>query len=328
MVAPVTRRLETDHAVEVLPTAAYRGPLWHAARSQGVSASEVAAVVGLSRYDSRFNLWWHKRLGEGGWEGNSATNRGRRIEPLILEDFAEAHPEFDLVQVGLLQSKARPYQLATPDAVAVEHGGTLALAAVEAKTAGGRQGWGEPGSGDIPVDYRCQVLWQMDVLGVDVAFVPVWFGFDYQEYVVEFDADDAEFLRDEARAFLASLEAGQPPPLDSHERTTDRLRSLHPTVKDEHVEIPETLVRQYQTAQRLRDAAQQRMDLAENRIRALMGPAARAVVPDQSARGGLRKVASRSVYDVAASVIERNPYTVDRLNVSKPRNTTPRKVRR
>ncbi|MDQ3578214.1 MAG: YqaJ viral recombinase family protein, partial [Actinomycetota bacterium] len=37
-------------------------PEWHAARAQGLGGSEIAAVLGLSPWESRFSLW-HRKTG-------------------------------------------------------------------------------------------------------------------------------------------------------------------------------------------------------------------------------------------------------------------------
>lgn len=318
----------TDTCDEVIPPDLYRSPAWHEARRGCVSASEIATVLGIGRFQSPFDLWWSKRLDDH-VDDNKAMSRGRRCEPLVLEDFIEEHPQFALRHVGLVRNKERPWQVATPDAIAYEgfqgqrapgegyavgvSGQLMAsrepLAVVEAKTDGGSDHWGERGSDEIPVDYKAQVFWQMDTIGVDLAYVPVWIGFDYRCYVVRADPDDLQFMRDAARTFLDSLASDSPPAIDSHVTTTKRLKSLHSAVVDETVTVPEALVGQYLAAQQLRDAAAARVRLHENRLRALLGNANRAILPDG------RKAASRSVYDVAERTQRVGAHTVDRLNV-------------
>lgn len=327
-------------AKEILPVEAYRSPLWHEARLRTVSASEIAVVLGISPYQSPFDLWWAKRLGDSGLPDNAAMSRGRRAEPLVLEDFSETHPELRLESFGLVQRIDRPWQVCTPDAVAFEAGASFVfdgahgtverdrepVAAVEAKTAGGNQyrddgtrEWGDEGTDEIPDHYRAQAIWQADILGVPGTYVPVWLGFDYRCYYVPHDEDDAAFMREQAQAFLASLEADTPPPVDGHKATTSRLKSLHPSVVDGAAEVPPAVVRQFQVARQLRDAAAERMSLAENRLRAAIGDFKEGHVDGS-------KVCSRSVYDVRASVREFPAYTVNKLTVSKPRTPRPRKA--
>lgn len=283
-----TAVMVTEHAE--LVDVAYLSPEWYEVRRSGVAASEVAAILGLSPYQSRFDLWWEKRTGEQSEAENRAMRRGRRYEALILEDFADEHPELYVSETVTVRSVERPWQLATPDGLAYESSGgdeyderfaasLFPVAVIEAKT-GQRRDWGDPGTDDIPVEYRCQVLWQMDTLGLSVAYLPVRFGDQYEEYVVEYHEADVLTLRQAAEEFLADVREDRTPDVDSHTSTLRRLKHLHHELTDTEAVIPETVWRQYAAARRLKKAAEDRMRLAENRVRAIAGPAARIRVGD------------------------------------------------
>lgn len=305
-------------AAEVVPVE-YRTPEWYAARRGGVSASEIAAILGISPWVSAFDLWWAKRTGEDSQPENRAMRRGRRYEPLVLEDFADAHPEFAVGPSVTIRSTDRPWQVATPDGLVFESTAARsacklagAVAVVEAKT-GQRHEWGEPGTDDVPVHYRAQVLWQMDALGVRVAYLPVLFGDDYAEYVVEYDEADVALMRRAALDFLESVREDRQPDVDGHSATARRLKKLHPSIEPGAVEVPAAVVRQYHAAKRLRDAAEARMRLAENRVRSILGPHAIATVDEV-------KVAGRSVYDVRERTQTVRAHTVNRLTFTRERN--------
>lgn len=325
---PLPRHVN-EHAEEIVPPTGYRSPAWYEARDRGVSASDIAVILGISPYDSAFNLWWRRHTAEPGdrVKGEAEqrrTSRGSRVEPLVIEDFESEHPEFAVRPCGLVRNVNRHWQLATPDSLVYEryagtkfyHSwvGAAPIAVLEAKTAGGGEGFGDRGTDQIPLHYRAQVIWQMDVLGLTVAYVPVWVGFDYREYVVEYDAEDAEWMREQAQAFLQSLEDGEPPEIDEHPMTTRRLKQMHPTVIDGSVEIPEPIVNQYLAAKRLEKAAHKRVMLAENRLRALLGDYQRGTV------NGAKRV-SRSVYDVPERVQTVKPHTVSKVTVSLGKST-------
>ena len=75
--------------------------------------------------------------------------------------------------------------------------------------------WGEDGSDEIPVHYRGQVLWQMDVMGVSTAFVACLFIQTWKIRVYELTMDDAaiadlKLMREEARDFLDRIELAGP----------------------------------------------------------------------------------------------------------------------
>jgi putative phage-type endonuclease len=308
-------------AREVLPAGDYLSAEWHQARRGTVSASEVAAIMGLSPWTSRFDLYWQKKSGTSSQAENPDMARGRRLEALVLDDFRVTHPEFIVYPVGLLASIERPWQTASPDAMAREdwqpndigrHGAdTEPIAVVEAKTEYRNDGeWGEEGTDQIPIHYRCQVMWQMDVTGCRVAYVPVWIGYTYREYVVEYHETDVAMMRGMARDFLTDLEADQPPDVDAHKATRRRLKQLHPSIQDDAVEIAPDVLAAYHAAKEDRDLWQQDMDRAENQIRQQLGDAARGTIDG-------RKVVSRSVFEVKEHV--RRASTTDRLNFSRPK---------
>jgi len=315
---PLGRRV-TDQAYEVVNAAGYRTPDWYQARRDRISASEIAAVLGLSPWVSPFDLWWHKRTGEDSQADNKDMRRGHRYEALILEDFAEEHPELSLAPCGFVVNVDRPWQGCTPDSLAYDSqgdnamvlDGSVPVAVVQAKSGANRSEWGEPGTDEIPVHYRCQVLWEMDTLGLNVAYVPVVFGFEYREYVVEYHEADVALLREAAQAFLTSVREDRMPDIDSHTATARRLKRLHPELVDEQAEIPLTILRQHQVAKRLKRAAEDRMRLAENRIRALAGPAATLAVTDET---GKTRTFSHTRSDIKERTQVVRAYTRDSIN--------------
>lgn len=306
----------SDQATEILPPDGYLSDEWHELRRDTVSASEVAAILGLSPWVSAFDLWWEKRTGQPSQDENRAMARGKRREQAIREDFADEHPEFGVRPVGLVRNNARPWQTCTPDALVYDDVETHdPVATLEAKTDGGGPGWGDDGSSEIPVYYRTQVMWQMDCVGVGVAYVPVWHGFGYKEYAVEYDEADARLMREAAEAFLASVREDRMPEVDEHKATTRRLKKMHHSLTDDAVEVPDPIVRQWRVADRLAKAAEARRRLAENRLRYAMGDSRTATVDGQ-------RVFTRSVYDVAERTQTVSGHTVNRLNPIKPKEAS------
>jgi putative phage-type endonuclease len=331
VVAVVTRRQITEHAVEVVPAGAPRD-VWLAARQHGIGASEAAAVLGLSPWESPFSLHWRKRGVLGGVEESEQMRWGTILEEPIAAEFARRHPTVRVERVGLCASLSRPWQLATPDRLIVDPdegcdcpvagcrrtgvctAGGAVTAVVECKIddAHHAYAWGEEGSDDIPVQYRCQVMQQLDVLGVELAYVAVLIGgTDYREYIVEYDEAEARLIRDADAAFWADVQAERPPEVDDSPATARALRALHPTVEDREQLVPAGVARRYLNAVRAERRAEQRRRGAENQLRARLGAARRAVLPDGT------RIATRSVYD-------RKPYTVGPTTVDRLLPATPK----
>lgn len=297
---------------------------WLDARRNGVTASEIAVVMGLSPYSSPYALY-HQKLGNlPPTEDNNSMRIGRHLEALVCDMFAEQRPEFLVVGDGrqLYADAYWPAKLATPDRLVY---GTadeqyLPLAVLEAKTAASYDGWGDDGSDEIPVHYRCQVLWQMDVMQVTTAFVACLFLHSRQLRVYEITLDsqaeqDLVLLRREASAFLERIKNEDPPDVDWRPATTETLKHLHPSVEDVDVPVRRKPVIQYRAAVKAYKAAEQRKKAAENRLRLLLGDGHR--ITDE--RTG-EVIARRDVYPVKEHV--RKATTVDKLVPVKAKEPT------
>jgi putative phage-type endonuclease len=331
--------------VLVLPGTAPRGE-WLAARRGGVTASEIAVIMGLAppRWGSAYQLY-HQKTGELPEDEDTDLYSLRRfMEPYVAARYLERFPHLTVSGDGrdLYAHPQRPWQMATPDRLVqddaslgvVERDGVFDienLAALELKTSASRDGWGDDGSDIVPVCYRCQVLWQMDVLGVPAGAIACLFlpSGELRCYDFEMDAGaaaDLEVMRTAALAFLRRIERGKPPEIDWRRATTAALRVLNPGLEDRETRIPAGLARRYRAACKAGDAAGRRKDEAANQIRDRLAGGRYAVDP-----AGAR-ILTRSVYTErrvsAALVRERYPEvardctvesTVDKLIPAKTR---------
>ncbi|MGH3923507.1 MAG: YqaJ viral recombinase family protein, partial [Pseudonocardiaceae bacterium] len=80
-------------------------PEWHTAREDGLGGSEIAAVMGLSPWESRFSLW-HRKAGRlDPVQESPEMEWGKRLEDVIAIKFGECHPELDVVRTGLWRNR-------------------------------------------------------------------------------------------------------------------------------------------------------------------------------------------------------------------------------
>lgn len=286
-------------------------PGWYAERRKGITASEIPIILGLAPWGSPFNLYWAKQGLDVDEPDNDAMAWGNELEDVILRRFAREHPEFHVTPGGLYRHGGNPRWMATPDGLAYEGDPESGepVAVVQVKTAGSHDEWGDEGTDQIPPYYLAQVRWEMHVMGVDTAYVPVLFnGRTYREYIVKQDDVDVALMVKEAEAFWQRIVDGDPPDVDWRPATTLALKRLHPDVEDTEVELPADLIRQWQAADEQIREAKRAKDEAENRIRDLLGKAARGTVNG-------RKVVTRSVYDVRERVMPAT--TVNRLTITR-----------
>jgi putative phage-type endonuclease len=213
-------------------------PEWHAQRAQGIGGSDIAAVMGLSPWTSRFSLWHEKKGLTEPAPLTGAMEWGHRLEPAVAQKFADAHPEVGVRVAHSYQSVNRPWQLANPDRLLASKRGRSLL---EVKTVHlySAHAWGPDGTDEIPVHYRCQVLWYLDVLGFDVGYVAVLIGGnDYREYKIVYNEAEVLAMRAEAQEFMASLDADERPDIDTSTATYQTIRELNPEIDGFDVEVP------------------------------------------------------------------------------------------
>ncbi|MFI6103211.1 YqaJ viral recombinase family protein [Streptomyces sp. NPDC051310] len=219
-------------------------PEWEQARGGlCITATEIAAVVGLSPWQSRFSLW-HKKAGlpTPPFEPSPAMEWGNRLEEAVAQKWLDGHDGYGIEAAGTWRHADRDWQRATPDRLAYTSRGKV-VELLEVKTSPFGDDWGPSGSDEIPVYYRCQVQWQLDTLGLQVCHVAVLIGgWDYREYVIEYDPSDAKILRDAAERFLDDVRQGNRPDIDGADATYQTIRVQPAGREDRDVEIPFGLV--------------------------------------------------------------------------------------
>lgn len=232
-----------------------------ALRRTGVGASECAAALGLSPYQTRFELYQVKRGEAPESPDNLAMRFGLAAEPFILSEFQCAHPDDLLVVAPDTMRRGRMF--AHLDAWVP---GSFN---VQAKTARTRHGWGESGSPDIPQHYLLQVQHEMLLASVDVSFVPVLFGgADYDEFVVEADRELQELIEDGIAKFWRLVERGEPPEPVSLD---DMLARFGGTCRAGQARTDPDVLRAVHELRAIR-AQRERLDTAEAALKArLMG---------------------------------------------------------
>lgn len=262
---------------------------WHDARAEGVGGSEVGAILGLSPWESRFSLWHRKRGLIGPVEETPEMEWGTRLEPVILAKYRDEHPDWshvaDVTTQGTFVDSDRPWQVANPDL----WGGDRV---VDAKFSMFGYGWGEPGTDEVPPHVRCQIVWYMDVLGVEVGYLAVLVGgCDYREYIVEYDPEEALFLRSQVALFLDEVANDVRPDVDAHTQTYQTIRELHPEIDGTDIDLDTDIAHRYVTARHELKAAQEREQFARSAVADSMGNAKRArwddyTIATRQAKGG------------------------------------------
>lgn len=251
---------------------------WYEARRGRLGASEIAAVVGLSPYESPFSLWHRKRGNLTEQTANDAMTVGHYVEAAVAQWWSDEH-RTEVYPTGTYVSEDRDWQLANPDRVM--YSGDGPPTPLECKYATRDDQWGQPGTDQIPVHYLTQVQWQMDVLGVAVCHVAVLLPGRLAAYVVHANAEDQAYLREAGRAFLDSVEQGIEPDIDDTSATLRALREMHPDIHDNDIDIDPDDAAAYVAAKRDAEKADRAARGMQSVVLHQMGTARRALANGQ-----------------------------------------------
>jgi putative phage-type endonuclease len=226
---------------------------WLEARRDGIGASDVSGIVGLSPYASPFSVWADKIHGTYR-EPTYGMQLGKKLESIILESFEDvtglhvqaisrqlhiAHPQFEWAQ-------------ATLDGLAFDHldddsHASDAIGVVEAKTDGRFKRWKK-----VPDHHVIQVQWQMYVSGLERGWLAALHGGRlFEVYEIEKDLGIQEQLVTKVSQFRAKhlmidpLENNGeplPPDADDHRATSSSIAELwHSPADDEVIDLSKAM---------------------------------------------------------------------------------------
>lgn len=169
-------------------------------RRMSIGASELAAAMGLSRYETPGEVIAKKIWETDPGSGNRATRIGQILEGPIGEWYAEETGRTIYANAESFEDDVH-HMSATPDFIV---DGAKRLG--ECKTSGLASSWGfdpdewgDTGTDEIPQEYWVQCQGQMSVLGADVVDVPAWIADRDAIYTVERDQEFIEQAREHVR---------------------------------------------------------------------------------------------------------------------------------
>ncbi|CAM4333187.1 YqaJ viral recombinase family protein [Nocardia ninae] len=259
---------------------------WHEARASGIGGSEIAAVVGLSPWESRYSLWHRKKDRLRPVQESDPMRWGTLLEPVIYAEYERNHLPAGLTMTtgGTYRHRDRPWQIANPDGL-IWSGGEL-VDGIEIKAPGTDhyEKWGRDGSDNIPIYYRCQIAWYCSVLDLDSMVLRALIGGnDPRSYRIRPTTEDLEYLVAEGAQFWDELQRGILPNLDSHTATYRAMRELHPDIdRSQIIQIPTELADRWWEAQAAAEKAEDHLSGIRIEIAARMGTGWKAVCGEQA----------------------------------------------
>ena len=244
--------------------------------SQMISPSKVAAILGLSRWESPYRLWYRMKGLVPPEAPKDAFDLGHDIEPFAANRWRRKNEGWRL-SPGEVQFVVDPEHfgfpaLCTLDRRAVSGAFRRVVEFKLARDSNDMEKWGDDFTGDLPADYFAQTLALMLFTGwTKLAGHLLAMGPTYRErlYQVEYDGrarDEAANMIEECRAFWASLQNDTPPPLDDTVATYECIKAQHPEIDDVAINIDPDEALAYAQARVEHARAEETLQLEKNRL--------------------------------------------------------------
>lgn len=246
-------------------------PEWHELRNEdaAVGGSDIGAIAGLSPFESQITKWAKKtKQIPDEIEPNMSMRLGNKLETPILEIFAEEHPEYEIYTTGTWAHKQFPWQRANPDALYKKADGTWGI--IEVKFS--RDYWSE-----VPQHYRAQVLWYMNVFGIQEAKLVALAGSSYQEFEIEWDSFEASSLIAAAYRFRESVLKVEMPDWDGSNSTFETIRAMNPKIEDGEEHLDELGVHYFNALDEF-EKSEKRLTELKSRVLKAMGGKKKGIV--------------------------------------------------
>jgi putative phage-type endonuclease len=244
-------------------------------RREGLGATDVATIVGVSSYRAPIEVWAEK-TGEGQPQPQSWRMRmGQLLEDGIAEAYTEQTGR-KLVRIGVVYHRDYPFLYCHPDRRIVGEPGLVEIKATEHR---------RDYDNGVPPRVQVQCQFQMAITGRLFVDVAVLAGTTSGIDTIRIDRDQElidALVTEAARFWNDYVLTGIRPPADGTEAYRRYLTSQHPKDSgDELVATPEQqlLLDELQRATRATREAESHRQLLENRLREAMGDATRLIAP-------------------------------------------------
>jgi putative phage-type endonuclease len=187
-------------------------------RKSGIGGSDVAAVLGVSKWKTAFELYQDKTSDIVDVEESDILHFGNILEQVVANEFSRRNNVKVQKRNSLYRHQDFPELIANIDRYVV--GGAI----LECKTCSAwAQGkFGKAGD-EIPDEYQLQIQHYMYVTGIREAYLAVLIGGnEYRQFEIPYHADLAEFAASQCVAFWRNnVLKGIPPAPTSRDQLTD-----------------------------------------------------------------------------------------------------------
>ena len=245
---------------------------WLRWRQKGIGGSDVAPILGISKWSSAIDIWLSKtNQKRDEVVENEAMTWGKILEPVIRDRFREVTGRKVIEVHAILQNEEHPFMIADIDGLTTDDSGEPAILECKCVSEFKRSEW----ETDIPVYYRTQVEHYLAVTGLSTAFVAALIGgntFVIRE--VHADKEMQEMLVAIEADFWRKVVNMERPEPDASDACKNLLDSIYRGGISEQVVLPDEALEyldMYIEACAMEDSAKEKKQLASNNLKEIMG---------------------------------------------------------
>lgn len=182
-------------------------------RNNFIGGSEIATVMGMSRYSTPLKLWAIKtgKIPAPDFSDNQAVEMGTKLEQFVANLWAEKTGNSVRRAPKTYQHPDYPYMVAHIDRLVT---GTDELLECKTTSLFRQDEWqGEDGLCDIPQEYILQVMWYLGITGRKIGHIAVLIGGQQFKYSrIEFDQELFDKMVTAAKDFWENYVLKDVPP--------------------------------------------------------------------------------------------------------------------
>lgn len=295
-------------------------------RKEFIGGSDIAAIMGLSRWKTPLQLWAEKTGEiEAGENESEAAELGRELEDFVAKKFMKktglsvrrAPKIYVHFQHGFLRCQVDRLITGNDDEL------------LEVKTA---SAWKlkEWEGDEIPQEYICQVIWQLGITGRTKGWIAVLIGgqkFIFKE--ISFDRELFDQMVEQALVFWKMVKEKTPPMATCDDKET--LLALYPTeLNDEMLQNYQDMENQIAHRQELKmhiDEMIEEKEAIENRLRQIIGENAGIITEKYTVKNKKQKTVPKILFDkmhadgIYEKYTEENFTRVLRISLNKKEKT-------
>lgn len=246
---------------------------WLRWRKKGIGGSDVAPILGISKWTSSIDIWLSKtNQKHDDCVQNEAMTWGHILEPVIREHFSKVTGKKVIEVPAILQSEEYPHMIANVDGLTTDSNGEPAILECKCVSEYKRSEWDND---SVPYYYMVQAMHYMAVTGINVTYFAALVGgnsFIIRE--VHADKEMQEMLIAVETDFWRKVVNMERPEPDASDACKDLLDSIYKGGISEVVTLPDEAVEfldMYNEACSLEEEAKEKKQLASNHLKEILG---------------------------------------------------------